>query len=40
MRAGMIAERKGPALLRDTLSVRGNEEKWLGGSISSANIDI
>ena len=40
VRAGMIAERKGPALLRDTLSVRGNEEKWLGGSIASANIDV
>jgi len=40
VRSGMIAERKGPKLGGENLSVRGNEEGWLGGTIMNANIDI
>ena len=39
VRAGMIAERAGPKLGAETLSVRGNEEKWIGGAVA-ANINI
>jgi len=39
VRAGMIAERRGPKLGGETLSIRGNEEKFMGTS-SSNNINI
>jgi len=35
----MIAERRGPKLGGETLSIRGNEEKFMGTS-SSNNINI
>ena len=39
-RAGMIAERKGPQLDTEKLSVRGNEETFLGSTRGAANINI
>lgn len=39
-RAGMIAERRGPALAGDTLSIRGNEEKWLGGVAGAPSLSV
>lgn len=39
-RVGMIAERKGPKLDHEMLSVRGNEETFLGSTKGSVNINI
>ena len=40
-KAGMIGERKGPKLDSEQLSIRGNEEKYLGSTApGQANIDI
>ena len=39
-RAGMIAERKGPQLDTEKLSVRGNEETFLGSTRGAVNINI
>jgi len=39
VRAGMVAERKGPKMGGETLSVRGNEEKWIG-SAKTTNLDL
>ena len=39
-RAGMIAERKGPQLDTEKLSVRGNEETFLGSTSGAVNINI
>ena len=39
LKAGMIAERSGPKLGAETLSIRGAEEKWIGGA-TAANINL
>ena len=39
-RAGMIAERKGPKLEHEKLSVRGNEETFLGSTRGPVNLNI
>jgi len=39
-RVGMIAERKGPKLDHEMLSVRGNEETFLGSTKGPVNINI
>merc|ERR1712098_969428 len=39
-RVGMIAERKGPKLDHEMLSVRGNEEMFLGSTKGPVNINI
>lgn len=39
LRSGMIAERAGPKLDHEKLSIRGNEEKFLGGA-TSLNINV
>ena len=39
-RAGMIAERKGPQLETEKLSLRGNEETFLGSTRGAVNINI
>jgi len=36
----MIAERKGPQLDTEKLSVRGNEETFLGSTRGAVNINI
>ena len=40
MRAGMIGERAGPKLDHEKLSIRGNEEKFLGGGSGAPNLSI
>jgi len=40
VKAGMMAEKKGPKLDSEKLSIRGNEESRIGCVIGTANIDI
>jgi len=40
VKAGMIAEKKGPKLDSETLSIRGNEESVIGCVVGTANINI
>lgn len=36
----MVGERKGPKLDSEQLSIRGNEEKWLGSTQGQALLNV
>ena len=40
LKTGMMAERRGPKLASEQLSIRGNEEKYLGSTQGGAQLNV